>query len=358
MHALAQHRRREHAAVEEDRVAGADRRRRDARGTRRGGAGSPTRSRTASPTRGARCRRSLRGRASDGDERKEAVAARAPRPRRVSTSAASVPAMTPRAAARHLHRGRLGLAGRSRRSLASAALHHQRLPAHAVELPAVRRRGAPPRARASAMSMLSPPSSRWSPTATRSSASVAVGCRRRDQREVGRAAADVDDQDQRRRRRAPPSPVALVRGEPRVERGLRLLEQRDVAAARLRARAATRELARDLVERRRHGEHDVLRRRAARRDAPRPTRRGGARGSAPTPSTGESCGTSSAGAPRQDRGACGRRRRGRATTSPTRRAGPARARLASRASSPTTSRRSSAHGRASAPGGTSWAPAR
>ena len=54
---------------------------------------------------------------------------------------------------------------------------------------------APPR-RASARSILSPPSRMCSPTATRSSASSPSLLRHRDQREIGGAAADIDHQDQ------------------------------------------------------------------------------------------------------------------------------------------------------------------
>ena len=43
--------------------------------------------------------------------------------------------------------------------------------------------------------MLSPPSRMWSPTATRVSSSSPSCSRDGDQREVGRAAADVDDED-------------------------------------------------------------------------------------------------------------------------------------------------------------------
>ena len=80
---------------------------------------------------------------------------------------------------------------------------------------------------------------------------------RRDQRQVGRAAADVDHEDERMRRHARP-PLLLVRHEPGVEGGLRLLEENDVREARL-ARRGERQLARHLVERGGHREHHVLR---------------------------------------------------------------------------------------------------
>ena len=79
---------------------------------------------------------------------------------------------------------------------------------------------------ASARSMLSPPSSRCGPTATRSTRSIA---RHAHQRQVGRAAADVARPAPAPR---PPSPRAALRTprlararHPVVERGLRLLEE-------------------------------------------------------------------------------------------------------------------------------------
>ncbi len=77
------------------------------------------------------------------------------------------------------------------------------------------------------------------------------------QAEVRCAAADVDDQDELVRAQAL-LPVGGVRADPGVERGLRFLEERDAGQAGL-PRGGDRELARDLVERCRHGQHDILR---------------------------------------------------------------------------------------------------
>jgi hypothetical protein len=77
-----------------------------------------------------------------------------------------------------------------------------------------------------------------------------------NQAEVGRAAADVHDQ-------APhpglehPGFLGRVRAEPRVERRLRLFEQRHVLQAGL-LRGLGGEVAGDVVERRRHGDHHRL----------------------------------------------------------------------------------------------------
>ena len=253
----------------------------------------------------------LRGRASDRHERKEPVAhelldlaASDLGGDRAGDDAA--------APARHLHRDRLGLA-RERRSFASrhciTSVCQRTLssfPASAGEprLDAPRERDVHVVA---AEQQVVADGDALEPEA------VAVGAAR-DQREVGGAAADVDDQDMR----SPPSsrfPAPLVRGEPGVERGLRLLEQRRAPARPGFARRRDGELARHLVERRRHGEHDVLlgerlvgmrrvphgaevreeaRRRGDRREARHVVRR----------------------APGQDRARCDRRRRGRATTSP------------------------------------------
>ena len=79
----------------------------------------------------------------------------------------------------------------------------------------------------------------------------------RDQREVGRAAPHVDDEHERMPRHPRP-PLALVRLQPGVEGGLRLLEQDDVGKAGLVC-GGERQLSGHLVERRGHGEHDVLR---------------------------------------------------------------------------------------------------
>ncbi len=111
--------------------------------------------------------------------------------------------------------------------------------------------------------------------------------------------------------RSPPSarfPAPLVRREPGVEGGLRLLEQRELARPAC-ARRRDGELARDLVERRRHGEHDVLRgeRLVGMRRVPHGAqvrevarRRGDRREARDVV----------AGAPGQDGARCGRRRRG------------------------------------------------
>jgi len=77
-----------------------------------------------------------------------------------------------------------------------------------------------------------------------------------DERQVGRAAPDVDDEDERLRRHAR-APVALVRREPGVDGSLRLLQEDHVGQPG-RARGSERQLARHLVERRRHGEDHVL----------------------------------------------------------------------------------------------------
>ena len=76
-----------------------------------------------------------------------------------------------------------------------------------------------------------------------------------DQREVGRAAADVEHQHALAGRQA----LLPRRGavDPRVERGLRLLEQHDRRIAGLRG-GLQRQLARGLVERRRHGDDHLL----------------------------------------------------------------------------------------------------
>src|SRR5207249_1209070 len=66
------------------------------------------------------------------------------------------------------------------------------------------------------------------------------------------------DHKHERVRRHPRPPLALVRDQPGVEGGLRLLEQDDVGKAGL-VRGGERQLSGHLVERRGHGEHDVLR---------------------------------------------------------------------------------------------------
>ena len=76
------------------------------------------------------------------------------------------------------------------------------------------------------------------------------------EREVGGAATDVDDQNEWMARDRV-APVAFVYDQPGVEGRLRLLEQHEPVEAR-RARRLDRQLARHGVERRRHGEHDLL----------------------------------------------------------------------------------------------------
>ena len=95
-----------------------------------------------------------------------------------------------------------------------------------------------------------------SPTATRSSAKIAVAFADRDQAEVGRAAADVADQHEIADFHAAP-PAVAERVEPGVERGLRLFEQRHLFEPR-GAGGAQRELPGLFVERRGHGQQDVL----------------------------------------------------------------------------------------------------
>ena len=85
---------------------------------------------------------------------------------------------------------------------------------------------------------------------------VAVALADRDQREVGGAAADVAHQHDVADAQLPAPAVARA-VDPRVEGGLRLLEQRDVREAG-GVRRLQRQLARHRVERRRHGEEDVL----------------------------------------------------------------------------------------------------
>ena len=77
-----------------------------------------------------------------------------------------------------------------------------------------------------------------------------------DQAEVGRAAADVAHEHEIADAHAAPPAIALLR-DPRVERGLRLLEQRHVPEAGLLG-GAHRQDPRLLVERRRHRQQHVL----------------------------------------------------------------------------------------------------
>ena len=75
---------------------------------------------------------------------------------------------------------------------------------------------------------------------------IAVALDHRDQRQVGRAAADVDAQDQVADLHLPPAAALL---DPAVQRGLRLLEQRHPRVAG-GARGLGRQFARGRVERR------------------------------------------------------------------------------------------------------------
>ena len=149
--------------------------------------------------------------------------------------------------------------------------------------------------------MLSPPSRMWSPTATRVELELAALLGDGDQREVGGAAADVDDEDHvadaapacARRRRAA---RARRRTRPAAPRAASTLREPGLL------RGLDRQLARGGVERRGHGE----RRRPARRAASSgncvvPGARAGARGSAREASSGETRATSSGACQRQDR---------------------------------------------------------
>ena len=156
-------------------------------------------------------------------------------------------------------------------------------------------------ARASAMSMLSPPSSRWSPTATRSSAELAAALPRGDQRQVGGAAADVDHEHERHARATRVAPVALVRR--RARRRTRPAAPR---AARPSAGPATR--AASSVSSRATSSNDAgtVSTTSCAASGSGSARVPGVaqvrRGRAPTPRPARSCATSSAAAPRQDRG--------------------------------------------------------
>ena len=121
--------------------------------------------------------------------------------------------------------------------------------------------------------MLSPPSSRCSPTAIRSKASSPSSiCARIRLKSV------VPPPTSQTRISAPSAErvgqLPAMRGDPGVERGQRLLEQRQLRRAPRCCAACDRQLARLLVERRRHGQHDCCRRAAT----PRPCSRN-ARGS-------------------------------------------------------------------------------
>ena len=104
--------------------------------------------------------------------------------------------------------------------------------------------------------MLSPPSRMCSPTATRSSARSPAAS------DTAIRLKSVVPPPTSHTSTRSPMPHALAPGlalalEPGVEGGLRFLEQREPLEARVHRRAP-RQLARLLVERRRHREHDVL----------------------------------------------------------------------------------------------------
>ncbi len=92
--------------------------------------------------------------------------------------------------------------------------------------------------------------------ADRALTGVCLGPADLEQAEIGGAAADVADQDALARLDAP-IPVVAGGVDPGVEGGLGLFEQQDARQPGV-ARRLHRELAGDLVERGRHGEHHVL----------------------------------------------------------------------------------------------------
>ena len=161
--------------------------------------------------------------------------------------------------------------------------------------------------------MLSPPSRMWSPTATRWSSRFAVAlarprsarsrwCRRR-RRSTSTTSPGAD--------LLAPVVAARWRVDPGVERGLRLLEQRD--ACRARRRAPPRPSARARPRRTTPGTVSTI----WRRRASRASSRRGERGSTPRAqvrevareaSTGETFASPRSRLPRQDRRARGRRR--------------------------------------------------
>jgi hypothetical protein len=175
-----------------------------------------------------------------------------------------------------------------------------------------------------------------------------------DEREVGRAAAHVDDQDERVCRDAR-APVRLVSHEPGVEGGLRLLQQHHVREP-CRPRGGERQLARHLVEGGGHGEDDVLL--GQRRGETRVPRLAHVSQAARRGLDGRHAGHVVGRAPGEDRrravdGGVAEPRLGRGDE-PTRDARqPCR-----RANSPTAIARSSSHGRRVAPAGSSWGPGR
>ena len=106
-----------------------------------------------------------------------------------------------------------------------------------------------------ARSMLSPPSRRCSPTAMRSSCSSPPLLGDGDQREVGGAAADIDDQDEVARfDLLAPVRIAL---DPGVEGGLRFFEDGDFGIAG-ELGGALRQVTRGGVERSGNGEQHRL----------------------------------------------------------------------------------------------------
>ena len=91
-----------------------------------------------------------------------------------------------------------------------------------------------------------------------------------DQRQVGRAAADVADQQRVADRKRSP-PALAGRGQPGVDGRLRLFQQHQVGRQSGGQRGLARQLAGAGVERGRHRQHDVLLGHRAPRDAPPPT---------------------------------------------------------------------------------------
>ena len=78
-----------------------------------------------------------------------------------------------------------------------------------------------------------------------------------DEREIGRASADVADQQRIADAQAFAPGVAHV-GQPRIERGLRLFQQDQFVRQPRQQRRLARQLARAGIERRRHRQHNVL----------------------------------------------------------------------------------------------------
>ena len=141
-------------------------------------------------------------------------------------------------------------------SFATAALVPQRPAAARCRCLWPSPRGAAAARRASARSMLSPPSRMCSPTATRSSvrspSCSATAIRLKSV--VPPPMSHTSTRSPTRTLRRQPSPERV---DPGVERGLRLFEQRDVFETG-RACRANRQLARLFVERCGNGQEDVL----------------------------------------------------------------------------------------------------